>query len=83
MIIKQNTLTHYTRTIKFLFEKNIYNKYTFLTLYSPGGQKCPLLPKFQFYFKKRSSKKFPMSVAPMSRETKRAYLRLCPEKEEK
>ena len=24
-------------------------------------------PKFQFYFKKGSSKKFPMSVAPMSR----------------
>ena len=27
----------------------------------------PLSPKFQFYFKKGSSKKFPMSVAPMSR----------------
>ena len=41
---------------------------------------CPLWPKFQFYFKKGSSKKIPMSVAAMSRETKRAYLWLCPEK---
>ena len=32
---------------------------------------------------KGSSKKIPMSVAPMSRLTKRAYLRLCPEKDEK
>ena len=51
-----------------------------LTLYRPGGHRCPLSPKFQFYFKKRSSEKFPMSVAPMSRLTKRAYLRLFPEK---
>ena len=29
---------------------------------------------------KGSSKKFPMSVATMSRQTKWAYLRLCPEK---
>ena len=33
----------------------------------PGGHWWPLSPKFQFYFKKGSSKKFPMSVAPMSR----------------
>ena len=50
------------------------------TLYRPGGLRCPLSPKFQFYFKKGSSKKIPMSVAPMSWKTKRAYLRLCPEK---
>ena len=30
-------------------------------------------PKFQFYFKKGSSKKFPMSIAPMSRQTIRVY----------
>ena len=30
--------------------------------------------------KKGSSKTFPMSAAPMSRSTKRAYFRLCPEK---
>ena len=35
-----------------------------LTLYRPGGHRCPLSPKFQFYFKKGSLKKFPMSVAP-------------------
>ena len=28
-----------------------------LTLYCPGGPSCPLSPKFQFYFKKVSSKK--------------------------
>ena len=33
--------------------------------------------------KKGSSKKIPMSVAPMSRSTKRAYLRLCPKKRRK
>ena len=38
-----------------------------LTLKRPGGHWWPLSPKFQFYFKKGSSKKFPMSVAPMSR----------------
>ena len=32
----------------------------------PGEHKCPLSPKFQFYFKKGSSQKFPTSVAPMS-----------------
>ena len=38
-----------------------------LTHLCPGGHMCPLSLKFQFYFKKGSSKKFPMSVAPMSR----------------
>ena len=38
---------------------------------------CPLSPKFQFYFKKGSSKKIPMSVAPMA---KKAYLWLSHEK---
>ena len=28
---------------------------------------CPLSPKFQFYFKKGSSKQFPKGVATMSR----------------
>ena len=46
---------------------------------------CPLSLKFQLYFKKRPSKKIPMSVAPLSRYTKRAYLRLryVPENDEK
>ena len=37
------------------------------TLSRPGGHRCPLSQKFKFYFKKGSSKKFPMSVAPMRR----------------
>ena len=40
---------------------------TELTFSRPGGHRCPLSPIFQFYFKKGSSKKFPMSVVPMSR----------------
>ena len=50
---------------------------------SPGGHWCPLSLKFQFHFKKGSSKNFPMRVAPESRKTKRAYIRLCPEKRRK
>ena len=38
-----------------------------LTLYALTGRIRPALPKFQFYNKKGSSKKFAMSVAPMSR----------------
>ena len=38
-----------------------------LTLYALTGRIRPALPKFQFYNKKGSSKKFPMSVATMSR----------------
>ena len=38
---------------------------------------------FQVQFQKGSPKKIPMSVATMSRQTKRAYLRLCPEKRRK
>ena len=38
-----------------------------LTLQRPGGHRCPISPKFQFYFKKGSSKKFPISAVPMSR----------------
>ena len=37
----------------FTIESGISN----LTLLSPGGHKCPLWPKFQFYCKKRSGKK--------------------------
>ena len=43
------------------------NAISLLILYRPGGHWCPLSLKFQFYLKKVSSKKFPMSVAPMSR----------------
>ena len=39
-----------------------------LTLWRPGGHRCLLSPKFQFHFKKRSSKKkCPMNVVPISR----------------
>ena len=38
-----------------------------LTLKRPGGHRRPLSQKIQFYFKKGSLKKFPTSVAPMSR----------------
>ena len=54
-----------------------------LTLQRPGGNMCPLSSKFRFYFKKGSSKKFPMSVAPMSRKTKRAILGYYPNNDEK
>ena len=30
------------------------------THYRPGGHTCPLSPKFQFYFKKGSSKEIPI-----------------------
>ena len=54
-----------------------------LTLLRPGGHWWPLSPKFQFHLKKGLSKKILMSVAPMSRQSKKAYLRLCPEKRRK
>ena len=38
---------------------------------------------FYFNFRRDNQKKFPMSIATMRRETKRAYLRLCPEKGQK
>ena len=53
--------------------------WTPLTLYAPVWRIRHVLPKFLFYNKKESSEKFPMSVATMSLQTKRAYLRLCPE----
>ena len=43
-----------------------------------------VLPKFRSLKKEGIIKeKFPMSIATMSRQTKRAYLRLCPEKRRK
>ena len=41
---------------------------------------CDAMLNFLIQIKKTSSKKNPMSTAPMSRLTERAYLRLCPEK---
>ena len=41
------------------------------------------LTKFRFLNQKGSSKKFPMSVATMSRKTKKDYLRLSAEKRRK
>ena len=41
------------------------------------------VPKFWFYFKKGSSKKFPMSVATMSRRQKEPILGYVPKNDEK
>ena len=62
------------------YESSIKKNHIIINPLTPGGHRCPLSPKFQFFFKKGSSKKFPM--VPMIR-TKRTYLRLCPEKQRK
>ena len=46
----------------------------------PSGAYMRRRPNFDFLFKKGPTKKIPMSVATMSRLTKRTYLKLCPEK---
>ena len=44
---------------------------------------CPLSLKFKFYFKEGSSKKFPMSVAPMFGRQKEPILGHVPKNDEK
>ena len=56
---------------KFLYDRRTYKSVDDGSLYQPFNAqedtcRCPLSPKFQFFFKKGSSKKIPMSVAHMS-----------------
>ena len=82
-MISNSIISHNFITCR-CYESSIKKIHIIINPLTPGGHRCPLSPKFQFFFKNGSSKKFPMSVvAPMIRYTKITYLRLCPEKQRK